>query len=104
MTSFLMAADRKLIDEVHHIPRKRGNGQLRREAWVDAAGTVTRYDLACVNPAIHAADNGRVVGYDNQHGYHHRHWMGVVSPVDFKRYDDLEERFEADWIASRNPK
>ena len=104
MTYFIMAADRKIIDEVHHIPRKRGNGQLRREVWVGPDGSVSRYNLAYVNPTIHARDNGRVVGYDNQHGFHHRHWMGEVSPVDFISYEDIEERFEADWIASRNTK
>ena len=61
-------ADRKIVDDTHHITKKRGNGQLRREIWVDAQGQVTRYNLAYINHALHAGDNGRVVGYDNQHG------------------------------------
>ena len=47
-------ADRKVIDDTHHITHKRGNGQLRREIWVDAQGQVTRYNLAYINRALHA--------------------------------------------------
>ena len=48
----LVMADRKIIDDVHHITPKRGNGQLRREIWVDAQGKVTRYNLAYINHAL----------------------------------------------------
>jgi hypothetical protein len=95
----LNMAESKVIDEVHHIARKRGNGQLRREVWVDAQGRVTRYNLAYINHALHRGDNGRVLGYDNQHGYHHRHAFGVVTPVAFTSFEDIEARFEADWLA-----
>jgi hypothetical protein len=37
--------DVKIIDDSHHISGKRGNGQLRREVWVDETGKVTRYNL-----------------------------------------------------------
>ena len=39
-----------------------------------------------------------------QHGFHHRHLMGVVEPVKFKSFEDIEERFQADWIAFRSKK
>ena len=39
------------------------------------------------------------MGYDNQHGYHHRHYFGEVTPVDFISFEDTEARFEADWLA-----
>ena len=94
-------ADRKFADDVHHIARKRGNGQLRREIWVDAKGRVTRYNLAYVNPALHGGDNGRVVGYDNQHGYHHRHYFGAVTQVAFTSFENIEDQFQADWTALR---
>lgn len=94
-------ADKKLVDEVHHISRKRGNGQLRREVWVDERGEVTRYNLAYINHAICAVDNGRVVGYDNQHGYHHRHYFGDMHPIDFVSFEEIEARFEEDWMALR---
>jgi hypothetical protein len=94
-------ADRKIVDDTHHITQKRGNGQLRREIWVDAQGQVTRYNLAYINHALHAGDNGRVVGYDNQHGHHHRHYFGVVAAVEFTSFDDIEDQFQADWAALR---
>ncbi|MBU2740893.1 transcriptional regulator [Acidithiobacillus thiooxidans] len=94
-------ADKQLVDEVHHIYRKRGNGQLRREVWVDERGEVTRYNLAYINHAICAVDNGRVVGYDNQHGYHHRHYLWDMHPIDFISFEDIEVRFEEDWMALR---
>jgi hypothetical protein len=74
--------DRKVIDESHKISDRRGNGQLRREVWVDEQGCVTRYNLAYINHGLHQGDNGRVVGYDNQHGYHHRHYFGNVESID----------------------
>jgi hypothetical protein len=96
--------DKKIVDEVHHISAKRGNGQLRREIWCDAKGNVTRYNLAYINHALQEKDNGRVVGYDNQHGYHHRHYLGEFSPVVFSSFENIEELFEADWIALRSSK
>ena len=94
-------ADKKIVDETHHISSKRGNGQLRREIWVDSSGQVVRYNLAYVNHALHRGDNGRVVGYDNQHGFHHRHFFGKVTAVDFVNFETIEDMFEADWSALR---
>jgi len=91
--------ERKIVDDTLSISRKRGNGLLRREVWVDEQGRVVRYNLAYINHAISQADNGRVVGYDNAHGYHHRHYMGVVESVAFISFEDIEERFEQDWLA-----
>lgn len=90
-------SEAKIIDETFTISRKRGNGLLRREVWIDGQGRVVRYNLAYINHAIHSGDNGRVVGYDNAHGYHHRHHMGTVEPVDFVNFEDIEARFERDW-------
>ena len=95
------ALDKKIIDEVHRISNRRGNGQLRREVWINKLGNVTRYNLAYVNQTVYAGDNGRVVGYDNQHGYHHRHYFGEVQPVEFSSFDDIEAQFEADWATVR---
>jgi hypothetical protein len=90
--------ERKIIDETFTISRKRGNGLLRREVWVDRQGHVVRYNLAYINHTSHSGDNGRVVGYDNAHGYHHRHYMGKVEEVEFNGFEDVEARFEQDWI------
>lgn len=98
-------ADTKIIDESHKISDKRGNGKLRREIWVDSiTGKITRYNLAYINHRLYAGDNGRVVGYDNAHDGHHRHYFGVVVPVDFVSFEDIEERFEQDWIILKDCK
>lgn len=98
-------ADVKVIDEFHKISDKRGNGRLRREVWVDdVTGKITRYNLAYINHNIHAGDNGRVVGYDNAHDGHHRHHFGVVEPIGFVSFEDIEDRFEQDWIGLKDSK
>jgi hypothetical protein len=35
---------------------------------------------------ICAVDNERVLGYDNSHEYHYRHFMGTVEPIEFDNY------------------
>ncbi len=98
-------ADVKIIDDSHKISDKRGNGRRRREVWVDTVTKkITRYNLAYINHNIHSGDNGRVVGYDNAHDGHHRHYFGVVEPVEFVSFQDTEERFENDWIAIKDRK
>lgn len=94
----------KVSDDSWSLSSKNGNGILRREVWVDERGRVVRYNLAYINHGIFQGDNGRVVGYDNAHGFHHRHFMGAVEPVKFKSFDDIEKRFQADWIAYRRRK
>ena len=65
---------------------------MKEEVWFEGDKLV-RYSLAYVNPRVCGFDNGRVLGYDNAHGYHHRHFMGKVSPIDFTSYSELLERF-----------
>lgn len=89
--------ERKLHDDVNQISSRRGNGQLRREVWVDERGRVTRYNLAYINHHPFQKDHGRVLGYDNQHGFHHRHGFGKVEPAGFTSYEDIEQRFEQEW-------
>ena len=101
----LIMPDLKVIDESHKISDKCGNGKLRREVWIDeATGRVTRYNLAYINHKVFTGDNGRVVGYDNAHDGHHRHYLGVVEPIDFVSFEDIEERFEQDWITLKDNK
>jgi len=90
-------SERKIVDETFKLSR--GRGTLRREIWVDECSRVTRYNLAYINHAMHRGDNGRVIGYDNAHGCHHRHYFGVVTPIDFVSLEDVEARFEDDWTA-----
>lgn len=97
-------AEIKISDDSWSLSLKNGNGLLRREVWEDAHGKVVRYNLAYINHNIFQEDNGRVVGYDNAHGLHHRHFMGKVEPVAFVNFETIEERFQADWIKFRSKK
>lgn len=94
--------DKKLIDESHVISTKKGNGIMRREVWVDDKGTVTRYNLAYVNNRLFNDDNGRILGFDNAHGYHHRHYYGQVEAVNFISFEETEILFEKEWLALRS--
>ncbi len=86
----------KIIDKSFSLSRKRGNGTVRYEVW-EIDGAVSRYNLAYINHRIYFGDNGRVLGYDNRHG-HHRHYMGVVESVDTDCYEEIEQRFEQEWV------
>lgn len=98
-------ADVKIIDESHKISERRGNGKLRREVWIDeTTKKITRYNLAYINHNIHAGDNGRVLGYDNAHDGHHRHYFGVVKTIKFVSFEEAEARFEQDWIDLKDRK
>ena len=92
-------ADKKIIDDRHNIPKKRGNGQLRREAWEDQHGNITSYNLAYINYKLYTGDNGRVLGFDNNHGHHHRHFMGKTESIEFVSFEDMENRFEQEWTS-----
>ncbi len=54
---------------------------------------VVKYNLAFINHALCAKDNGRVVGYDNNHGDHHRHFVGAEEKFAFISYEKLLQRF-----------
>ena len=67
---------RKKVDEVTQVSCNLGRGVIREEVWVDSRNAIARYNLAFINHQIYGGDNGRVLGYDNKHGQHHRHFMG----------------------------
>ena len=90
-------AERLITDESITLARREGNGILRRQVWVGAAGKVTRYSLAYINHHIFQGDNGRVLGYDNAHGYHHKHYMGEIEPVHFNNFQETEEIFQQEF-------
>ena len=86
-----------IVDESFRIHKKKGNGVVRRRVWVNAKDEVTRYSLAYINHNLFHGDNGRVLGYDNAHGYHHKHYMGMVEPIIFTSFDELEKKFEQEF-------
>ena len=94
--------DKKLIDEQHVISSKKGNGILRREVWVDDNGNVTKYNLAYINLNHFNDDNGRIIGFDNAHGYHHHYYFGKVEAVTFISFEATELLFEQAWLALRS--
>jgi len=80
---------------------KSGAGLLSYEVWgyVEKGKTVvTRYNLAYINHTICRSDNGRVLGFDNAHGYHHRHCMGEIEEVEYLSYEETLERFQQEWL------
>lgn len=72
--------------------------------WQDERGNITRYNLAYINHQLYPDDNGRVIGFDNRHGYHHRHFMGKVDSIDFASFEELENRFDQEWSSLHNVK
>lgn len=90
-----------LEQERFELKPKSGGGILSYEVWgyqTQGKTVVTRYNLAYINHAIHRGDNGRVLGFDNAHGYHHRHYMGKVEAVEFESYESTLERFQQEWL------
>ena len=90
-----------LHSEQKSIPARRGGGTLKF-AWygfVDKTGrqVITRYSLAWINPILFVGDNGRVLGFDNAHGFHHRHFMGVVEAVEYSNFEATFDRFVSEW-------
>ena len=71
---------------------------VRREVWVDAQGRVTRYNLAYINHQVFAGDNGRVIGFDNAHGFHHRHKFGEVTDAAFDSLEAIEDAFQTELV------
>ena len=88
---------KKIVDDIIKLPNKQGNGILKFSVNADGKGKIFRYSMAYINYNICRIDNGRVLGYDNDHGYHHRHHMGKVEAIDFTTYEDIAERFENEW-------
>lgn len=80
------------------IPRRLGGGVLKeRVIRAIPSKEVIQYALAYINPRIFSGDNGRVLGYDNAHGFSHKHLMGEVTREPFTGYEALYDRFDAEW-------
>jgi hypothetical protein len=84
---------RKDTDDESEFRCAGGIGIVREEVWVNGKGEVVRYNLAFLLPHLYRIDNGRVLGFDNAHGPHERHYMGEVKPVLFTGYGATARRF-----------
>ena len=90
-----------LEQERFELKPKSGGGLLSYEVWgfrEKRKMVVTRYSLAYINHEMFQGDNGRVLGFDNAHGNHHRHYMGIVEAVAFVSYEATLERFQQEWV------
>ena len=81
--------------EIHRLRGKRKGALLKEQVWVEDGGVVA-YSLAYINLRICSVDNGRVLGYDNSHEYHHWHFMGKAQAIEFTTYAAVAERFIAE--------
>jgi len=84
---------RKVVDETTQVRCVLGKGIVREEVWQDSKDKVVKYNLAFINHVLSAEDNGRVLGYDSSHGYHHRHYAGAKENFAFVSYEKLLKRF-----------
>jgi hypothetical protein len=78
--------------EIHRFSGKRKGALLKEQVWFEDEKVVA-YSLAYINLKRCSADNGRVLGFDNSHDYHHRYFMGQVEAIKFTTYNTLVERF-----------
>jgi len=86
---------KKVVSEQFPINVKRGGGILKIEAWENEKGKIVKYSMAYINHLKFSGDNGRVLGYDNTHNFHHKHYFGEISEVlNFTTYKALVDRFE----------
>ena len=85
----------KVVSEQFPVNPKRGGGILKIEAWENEKDEIVKYSMAYINHHIFSGDNGRVLGYDNTHDFHHKHYFGEISEVsNFTTYQNLVDRFE----------
>jgi hypothetical protein len=86
----------KVIDEKFIVPIDKGGGIIKFEAW-EHENHVVKYNMVYINKNIFPNDNGRVMGYDNSHNFHHKHYFGQITELDdFVNYQELVQRFKND--------
>jgi len=86
----------KVINEQFIVPFEKGGGIIKFEAW-EYESEIVKYNMAYINKNIFPNDNGRVIGYDNSHYFHHKHYFGeIIELDDFINYQTLVEQFKQD--------
>jgi hypothetical protein len=86
----------KIIDEKFIVPLSKGGGIIKFEAW-EYENDIVKYNMVYINKNIFPNDNGRVMGYDNSHNFHHKHYFGQITELDnFINYQELVQRFKND--------
>ena len=86
----------KVIDEQFIVSYENGGGNIKFEAW-EYENEIVKYNMAYINKSVFPSDNGRVMGYDNSHNFHHKHYLGQITELDdFISYQELVQRFKND--------
>ena len=86
----------KVIDEQFIVPYEKGSGIIKFEAW-EYDAHIVKYNMVYINKNVFPNDNGRVLGYDNSHNFHHKHYFGQITELDdFTNYQELVQRFKYD--------
>ena len=78
--------------EVNRLKGKRKGASLKEQVWLEDE-RVSEYSLVYINLKRCQVDHGRVLGYDNSHSFHHRHFMGKIEAIEFTSYTKLFDRF-----------
>ena len=86
-----------LLDLHDQIIDQDGGYWVKIEAWEvqvsEAVPHGVRYSLTLHNPR-----GLRILGYDNAHGFHHRHYMGKIEAVAFVSFELTSKLFTSEWI------
>ena len=99
-THDLGGAIRSILPSLEQFVRFQGSDPARaRSQWRAALDTsLPLAGVGRINHSICHVDNGRVLGLDNAHDYHHRHYMGEVTAVEFISYESSLEIFQQEWL------
>jgi Family of unknown function (DUF6516) len=85
------------VGDTYYMRREKDGIVVTYEAWAEhKGGPIITYRMAYINPFQYGGDNGRVLGYDCAHGYHHRHFRGEVTAVEYVDFSTTYERFVAE--------
>jgi len=84
----------RAVRDVFYPKGRKGGLIVRIQVDYSREGKLLRYSLSLIDLS-HSSENGRVLGYDNAHGQHHRHRCGRVDLLEFESYEKLEGQFEA---------
>ena len=86
----------KITNEQFIVPYEKDGGIIKFEAW-EYENQIVKYNMVYINKNVFPNDNGRVIGYDNSHNFHHKHYFGQITELDdFINYQELVQRFKND--------
>lgn len=80
------------------IPIDFGNGKINlRYTVMKLNGEIPSFSFAYINLNYCSVDNGRVLGYDNSHGFAHKHYYGNIIPLPTSvQYSSIYSMFKSE--------